>query len=316
MSLKDIRSECSDVASLLQPHVDGELADEEGERVAEHLSACSPCRAAVQEQLWIRAALRAIERDAAPRTLRAHILAGLDEVDRETRAAAPPPAAPGVWTRTWSRMRDVLRGGLVMVPAGAVAVALFWVARTGVMPAESSVTPGAGLGAAAALPGFDRDGAKTTAPPDRLVDTHVLDALAEVEPKVGFPVQVARPTSSNSVQLVSARVDNVAPNADRPGARLRYKMVWEGKPTHVVDHQVPVDGRALEGTPVTFGGRQYLLGRAQDGRPVLWFERSGVAHMLTHDAPGGDHRAQPPRPQPGEPDYSLLLHFAEHSFSR
>ena len=29
MSLENIRSECSDVAALLQPYVDGELADEE-----------------------------------------------------------------------------------------------------------------------------------------------------------------------------------------------------------------------------------------------------------------------------------------------
>jgi anti-sigma factor (TIGR02949 family) len=311
MSLQTIRSECSDVAALLQPYVDGEVQDEEGERVGDHLSSCSPCRAAVHEQLWVRATVRAIERDAAPQALRARILMGLDEIDRQA-APATTPEADGLWTRSWARLRDVLRGGLVMVPAGAVAVALFWVARSGLTPTDS-VSQGIGLGAAAVLTGRELDGAKKPVA-ERPVDTEVLDALAEVEPKVGFPVQVARPDASNSVQLVSARVDaGSAQNASRPGAQLRYKVLWDGRPTHVVDHQLPAGTRVLEGTPVSFGGRQYLLGRAQDGSPILWFERSGVAHMLTHDAPG-DPRSV--RPQGAEPDYSLLLHFAEHSFSR
>ena len=314
MSLKDIRSECSDFASLLQPHVDGEVEDDERERVAEHLSTCTPCRAAVQEQLWVRATLRAVERDAAPQSLRARILLGLDEVDRETAAALP---ASSGWTRAWARMRDVMRGGFVMVPAGAVAMALFWVARSGVMPTDTVMTPGVSLGAAAMLSGLEHETNEAAEP--RPVDADVLDALAEVEPRVGFPVQVARTNPSNSVQLVSARVDPAAlgaaaPNADRPGAQLRYKMVWQGHPTHVVDHQLPAGTHVVEGTPVTFGGRQYLLSRSADGSPVLWFERSGVAHMLTHDASGADVR---PVTRPGaEPDYSLLLHFAEHSFSQ
>jgi anti-sigma factor (TIGR02949 family) len=308
MSLKDIRSECSDVASLLQPHVDGELEDDERERVAEHLSACTPCRAAVQEQLWVRATLRAIERDAAPQALRARILAGLDEIDLETSKSAEPRG----WSLAWSRMRDVLRGGFVMVPAGAVAAALFWVARSGIMPTEPTMTPGVGLGAAAVLSGIEHEKPIAERPPD----ADVLDALAEVEPKVGFPVQVARPGTSDSVQLVSARVDpapTAAPNADRLGAQLRYKMVWQGQPAHVLDHQLPAGTQVVDGTPVSFGGRQYLLSRSSDGRPVLSFERSGVAHMLTLEGPGGDVRSL--TRAGAEPDYSLLLHFAEHSFS-
>jgi anti-sigma factor RsiW len=306
MSLKEIRSECSDVASLLQPYVDGELEDEEGERVGDHLGACTPCRAAVQEQLWVRATMRSIEREAAPRALRAQILIGLDGIDREATVGE----TMGAWTRTWARMRSVLRGGVIMVPAGAMAVALFWVARSGMTPTESV---SAGSLGAAALTGLEPEGPKKHAA-ERPMDAEVLDALAEVEPKVGFPVQVARPDPSNSVQLVSARVDpGSAPNAASPGAQLRYKMLWEGQPTHVVDHQLPAGSRVLDGTPVSFGGQQYLLGRAADGSPVLWFERSGVAHMLTLDPPGGPRS---PRPKGAEPDYSLLLHFAEHSFSR
>lgn len=309
MSLKDIRSECSDVASLLQPYVDGELASEEQERAAHHVEGCDPCRSAVQEQLWIRATLRAIERDRAPRALRARILQSLEEVDRETEAAAEHASPPGAWARAWSRLRDVFRGGLVMVPAGAVAVALFYVARSGVSPTDPMAPPAsAGLGAA-----LTASAPRHEAAPDE----DVLDAIADVEPKVGFPVQVATPGTSNAVQLVGARVDaGTAPNAQRPGARLRYKVLWEGKPTHVVDHQLPIGFQELEGTPVTFGGRQYHLGRREDGSPVLWFERSGVAHMLMHEAPAGALAARHRRPSEGEGDYSLLLHFADHSFSR
>jgi anti-sigma factor RsiW len=310
MSLKDIRSECSGIASLLQPYVDGELEDVEGERVGDHLGSCPPCRTAVQEQLWVRATMRSIERAAAPQALRARVLMGLDELDRE--AAAENARTPSRWSRTWVRMRDVVRGGLIMIPAGAVAVALFWVARSGMTPIEPSLSPGLG---AAALTGLDPEAAtRGSRVSEQPADADVLDALAEVEPKVGFPVQVARPDPSNSVQLVSARVDpRSAQTANAPGAQLRYKMLWEGRPTHVVDHQLPAGARQIEGTPVSFGGRQYLLSRAQDGSPVLLFERGGVAHMLTLDAPAD---ARSPRPEGAEPDYSLLLHFAEHSFSR
>ena len=119
MSLEHIRSECSDVAAALQPYVDGELTDEEQDKVAEHLEGCSGCRAAVSEQMWVRATLRAVEREQAPRGLDAKILLRLDEVDRE--------AAPAVRSVSWSRrLKDLFRGGLVMLPAGAVAAALFF----------------------------------------------------------------------------------------------------------------------------------------------------------------------------------------------
>ena len=95
MSLKDIRSECSDVAGFLQPYVDGELNEDEQEQVASHLESCSGCRAAVSEQAWVRATLQAVERDAAPQALRAKILLGLDEVDREQAAEAAASAPPG-----------------------------------------------------------------------------------------------------------------------------------------------------------------------------------------------------------------------------
>ena len=125
MSLENIRSECSEVAALLQPHVDGELADAEACRVSDHLENCDACRAAVSEQMWVRATLRAVEREPAPQALRARVLLSLDEVDREEAAAAEPEAPPSLWARLRARSGDLFKGGLVMVPAAAVAAGLF-----------------------------------------------------------------------------------------------------------------------------------------------------------------------------------------------
>src|SRR5512134_745800 len=89
MSLEDIRSECADTARLLQPYVDGELAVPEQERVAGHLESCKPCRVAVEEQNWVRSALRSVAIERAPESLSRRIVAELDVVDAEARAARP-----------------------------------------------------------------------------------------------------------------------------------------------------------------------------------------------------------------------------------
>ncbi|MBL4689335.1 MAG: zf-HC2 domain-containing protein, partial [Nannocystaceae bacterium] len=138
MSLQDIRSECSGVAGLLQPYVDGELQSEEQEGVAEHLHACSACRTAVSEQAWVRTMLQAIDRERAPQAMRARILQGLDTIDQEAAAALASEAPPGFASQLWTRLRELGRGGLIMVPAGAAAVALFFVARQGEVATDTN----------------------------------------------------------------------------------------------------------------------------------------------------------------------------------
>ena len=83
MSLEDIRSECTDIAALLQPYVDGELQADEQEKVADHLHRCNGCRTAVSEQAWVRTVLQTVERERAPQALRARLQQGLDEIDGE-----------------------------------------------------------------------------------------------------------------------------------------------------------------------------------------------------------------------------------------
>lgn len=300
MSLKDIRSECSDVAGLLQPYVDAELNLQEQEQVASHLEDCSDCRAAVSEQAWVRTTLQVMERDVAPRALRAKVLLGLDEIDRERAAEAKAGAPPGFAARMWSRLREVGRGGLIMVPASAVAVGLFFMAQQGVVTPEitdPAASPGYGLGSAI-LPG-----AEATVHGD----DDVMRALAELEPQVDFQVQVAQPgDTSRGLQLVGASIDRES--STPPAARLRYQLPGG---EHVVDRQLPAHAFAPLGPSVEYSGRSYHLHHDESGRPVLSFQLGGVAHMLVLE---GD-AAPPPAPSmadPQQPDYALLLKFAAH----
>lgn len=302
MSLKDIRSECSDVAGLLQPYVDAELNEPEQEQVAAHLEDCSGCRAAVSEQAWVRATLQAMPRDPAPKALRAKILLGLDEVDVEHAAQEAASAPPGLGARLWSRLRDLGRGGLIMVPAGAVAVALFFMAREGVVTpegAEIAATPGFGLGSAI-VPGA------AAGPGPGSEDAEVMRAISELEPKIGFRVQVPpADDGTKDVQLVGARLHRTGDNQS-PAADLRYLL-----PTgqHVMDRQLPATAFAPRGALASYSGRSYHLHRDDTGQPMLWFELGGVAHMLVLEG-APPIPAAPGATDPDHPDYALLLKFA------
>lgn len=329
MSLEDIRSECSDTAALLQPYVDGELGATEQERVASHLESCRPCRAAVQEQHWVRATLRAVQRDVAPAALRARIGAELDAIDREPASASQTRASgtslsttgmvvhgksgpegrddqtpastgrPSMWARAMTTLADVARGGMVMVPASAVAVGLFFVAREGMVPVDPS---GAHLGAAMSSPRVQpRSDEKTVAP-----ESAQRSPLASGDPFAAPP----RNPLSGEVQLVHARLADDDPR--RPGASLHYEVFRDGRPTgqRLVDHQVPsAAGRSSSGIPVVFGGHTFHLDRTAVGDPVVHFEVAGVAHMVVLEAAIG----RSPTAEPDLPDFSFLLDFADRN---
>lgn len=292
MSLQDIRSECSDTAALLQPYVDGELAVAEQERVACHLEGCRPCRSAVAEQQWVRATLRAVDRDTAPSSLRARIGAALDVVDLEQPAvvAKPTPVkarGPSVWSRMGGALADMARGAMVMVPASAVAVGLFFVAREGFVPVDR---PAHGLGAALGT----APQAATPAPAVAVAPTPAARPGESLPPVQSAP--------RGELQLV--RADLEPGNADG-GARLRYQILREGLPTgqHVIDHQGPRSATPTQGRPVEFRGHRFLLDHTVGGEPSLRFDYGGVAHMLVLE--GG-------RPQD---DIAVLLEAAEQKLT-
>lgn len=344
MSLEDIRSECSDIAGLLQPYVDGELQADEQEKVAEHLHRCKGCRAAVSEQAWVRATLQSVDRDRAPQALRARIFQGLDEVDRETEAeaAAEQASTPGFAARMWARVRDMGRGGLIMVPAGAAAIGLFFFARQGVpddtQPTAHAALPVGGIGSAL-MTGTDpsRRAQADDAPPqaepkaetpranrevDKAdIDDELLRHVRSLEPTVGFDVQipldVRRPRGDTAqIQLVSASLDQVDPASD-PSVQLRYEMRAEGRSTghHLVDRQLRAASFDTPGRTVSFGGGTYRLDRSAGGEPVVYFELSGIVHAVMLEGTRG-------RPLPGwvggtavegtPAEYGPLLRAAEH----
>jgi anti-sigma factor (TIGR02949 family) len=285
MSLQDIRSECADTAALLQPYVDGELASAEQERVAAHVECCRPCRSAISEQQWVRATLRAVKRDVAPTSLRARILLELDDVDREV--VVPAPTRPSWWARLGSAIADAGRGAMIMVPAGAVAVGLFFVAREGFTPAESMPD---GLGSALTRVRADAVAGGTSHP---------------TPPRPGASLPPMSPSSLGAsklgeLQLVRADVPGTAHPPHVPGARLRYEIVRDGLPTgqHVIDQQAPAGVRP-SGTLVEFRGRQFLLDRTSGDEPAVHFELAGVSHMFVLE---GAER---------ERDYSVLLELVD-----
>lgn len=310
MSLKDIRSECTEVAGLLQPYVDGELSDHEQEPVADHLERCSGCRAAVTEQTWVRTTLHAVQREAAPQSLHTRLALRLDEVDREWAAEAQASAPPGLAARVWARLRDLGRGGLIMVPAGAVAVGLFYVVQQGAVPqSDGAASAGYGLGSAI-LPGAEAGIPHTEAaatPSPSATDDDLFSAIAVLQPQVDFQVQVpSRSDASKGVQLVGATLDRHGDEA--PGARLRYQLPG-GR--HLVDRQLPADALTPRGTQHERSGQSFYLHRTDAGQAMVFVTINGVGHVLVLEggtgAPGedGDGTDTPERP-----DYKMLLKFA------
>ncbi len=116
MTLETIRRECTDVAGLLQPLIDDELGESERTMVLHHVQHCEGCRAAIEEQRWVRSALQALTPATAPSRLHARVRAALDAVDNEQ--------LPTASRRRHVRLGALLRGALVMAPVGAAAGAL------------------------------------------------------------------------------------------------------------------------------------------------------------------------------------------------
>ncbi len=312
MSLENIRSECSEFAALLQPHVDGELADEEQRRVSDHLEGCDACRAAVSEQMWVRATLRSLHREAAPPGLHAQILGALDEADEadaadeadqlDAAAQAAPAAIPLVGHGRGRRARDLLRGGMVMIPAAAVAAGLFFVARGGLEPVQTLPNPG--LSAAMSRPDLAHHEPGESGGPGSN-DAPALSQLEKLQPRLDFPLQVAPPTGAERVQLVGARLD---PTDDHSlGARLRYRVAAHEGNHLVIDRQRPIGAAPPRGAPVVFRGQAYTVNYAESGAPTLHFEHGGVAHMLTLEGASGRSDGAV---DVDSPDFAVLLDLA------
>lgn len=99
--------------------VDGQLDYPRRERALEHLSGCAQCRAAVDQQRWVKSRVQTLP-SAEPS---ASLLSALTQV-REGPAWPTPPPAPH-WPVPQSRLR---RSALLLAGAGSLAAGFIGVA--------------------------------------------------------------------------------------------------------------------------------------------------------------------------------------------
>jgi len=233
--------------ALIQPFLDDELPASERARVEALLAQDPVLRDMVEEQSSVRQALRQLPPEAAPQALQARVLLELDAVDREQAAATPG------WRQRFAgvdrRLRSFIRGAAIMVPAGATALALFLVTRTGT---ERHVPEASPIAAA------------TTATTPAILD-----------PTRSGLVLGATPGVSPGVRLVGAAL----PASERaPGSVIVERQVG---PRRVLDRHEPAGGPAPS-EPHAYRGRNYWLGQV-GGQPAVGFESDGVRHTLTAD---------------------------------
>lgn len=242
--------------ALIQPYVDDVLPPDERARVDAVLAEDPVLREMVDEQCSVRHALQALPRDAAPQALQARVLLELDAIDRE-QAATPAPR--------WSFLRAFLRGGAVMVPAGATALALFLVARIGDAP---QAEPGASQAGPAAVQA--QEAAQTLAAAD----------LAPLDFRPGRALRLGdAPGPSPGVRLVGASIGSPARTADMPElVELRVGS------RRVLDRREPAGGPP-PGPAHDHRGQRFWLGRVDD-QPAVSFEADGLRHTLTRLGPG------------------------------
>jgi anti-sigma factor (TIGR02949 family) len=265
---------------LIQPYVDGEVSDAERESVLAHLDGCSSCRTTIQEQQQVRSALKQLEQDVAPAALRERLLAELDRIDAES----PAEAGEGWFAGTFGRIGAFMRGGMLLAPAAAAAVGLFFVVRANV-DSEQLATQSTSLidreePVAAAGPA---DGAADAAAPAPAENP--AKHATKLEPVEGaFEMQFAEESSlPRGIQLVGAG-----------NATVRFRH--DG--ASFVDEQRPAQGVRPSGKEQVFRGRAYYLSRDENGRASVQFERGGVLHELSLDGHGSGSGASP---RPGAP---------------
>lgn len=238
--------------ALIQPFLDDELGPSERARVELQLAADPVLRDMVDEQRTVRQVLRDLPKETAPQALSARVLLELDAVDREhAEEAAQMAAQMQARPRLRERLRSFFRGAAIMVPAGATALALFLVTRTGTegQVAGSDQTPIAAASASLAT--------TTTAP----------------------LLLGAAPSPSPGVRLVGAAL----PAGEREHSGPVYVERRVGERV-LLDRHEPAGGPA-PGAAHEYRGRSYWLGHIQ-GRPAVGFESDGVRHTLTR---GDDH---------------------------
>jgi hypothetical protein len=313
MSLEPSDLDHAEAIALLQPFVDGELADAERDLVARQIADNPTYQAFVREQQQVRATLRTLARETAPPELRARILAELDS------PAMSAMLAMGATERQRGRLAPVLdrvksfgRGAMLMVPAAAAAGVLFLVTSNSAWFApklpelesahvDGAMTRSLHVERSDTRPSADQAPlAPVASEPAPQLDAS-LPSGERLEANLGFAVQVAPARS------LPEGVALVTDSASVPGssAMVRYGV---GDGAVVVDRQRRAGVVELDGARQVFRGHDYYLARDNHGRPQVGFQLGFVQHELVLEGAA-------PRSNMGvgvdEPDFQVLLSVAD-----
>jgi hypothetical protein len=295
MSLEPSDLDHAEAIALLQPFVDGELADAERELVARQIADNPVYQAFVREQQQVRATLRTLARETAPPELRARIAAELDAVAAEGQRGRLAPVL--------DRAKSFGRGAMLMVPAAAAAVVLFFLTSNYLPELESAHVDGSMTKTLERAPSkrsersdVQQEGASPVAPkPDAS-----LPSGEQLADNLGFAVQVA--PARSLPQGVALVTDSGLPGSS---AMVRYQV---GGGAVVVDRQHRAGVVELEGAHQVFRGHDYYLARDSHGRPQVGFQLAFVQHELVLEGAA-------PRSEVGvgvaEPDFQVLLLVAD-----
>jgi anti-sigma factor RsiW len=276
MSLEPHDLDRADLVGLLQPFVDGELSAEEHRLVAEQVATNPEYQAIVDEQLQVQSLLRSVARSVAledaPDRLRVRILADLDALDEERqRAERRGWLAPVV-----GRLRAFGKGTMLMMPAAAAALVLFFAVRNGNL---DPIDP---------IGGVHVDGG--------LGQSFAPHLRARADETERFPIQLAAAGSlPRGVEQVSASTDSRA---------IDYRDA-EGRV--MVDRQRRAAMTEPTGTRQVFRGNTYYLASDARGRARVEFVLGPVHHSLTVEQ--GHTRVA--AIDAAEPDFRRLLELAE-----
>src|SRR5690606_19636965 len=254
-------------------------------------------QAIVREQQQVRAALRSLPREAAPAALRERVLADLDRLDAERRAAEQRGwLAPVV-----GRIKAFGRGAMLMVPAAAAALLLFVVANNAGWIGAASVSGSHVDGGIASS--FDvrpRHAEPAVAKQVAQSPEHAGLPTGELD-ELGFAVQIAPPRSLPAgVALVS----------DDPGAASSWAVVRyrDDGGAVIVDRQRPVGKIEVLGTRQMFRDHDYSLGHDQQGRPRVELQVGRVHHSLVRE---GDDAQGSAAATVDAPEFQRLLIVAD-----
>lgn len=308
MSLEPSDLDHAEAIALLQPFVDGELADAERDLVARQIADNPAYQAFVREQQQVRATLRTLARETAPPELCARIVADIDALDIATTERQRGRLVPVL-----DRVKSFGRGAMLMIPAAAAAGVLFLVTSNSQIggwfaPALPELESAHVDGAMAGPLNVERAASKRTAPevaPVLSEPAPELDASLpsgeQLEANLGFAVQVAPARS------LPQGVALVTDSASVPGssAMVRYGV---GDGAVVVDRQRRAGVVELGGARQVFRGHHYYLARDHHGRPQVGFQLGFVQHELVLEG-------AVPRSDMGvavdQPDFQLLLSVAD-----